>query len=309
MILSLQQLMNQLIFLSVLLVFWVPPLQGAEGRDVQERYTEVAMRMIGHEVLNCLGDTDSRVLPIEKVDDRYYISFATELAFDPSDLVAVIADAMERAAVANNYLVEVADCDSQEVVYSFVVFLSDNGDILPCEGRMLPEACYQLLVTIMDDAAVEYAVPVALDTHAHERNGIMTSIHFAQIRFWVVLPLLLVLGVTVLLSTRKIQIVRPVDSMQIGAYRLDQRTLVLTIGDTKTQLSHKEAELLQVLHQSANTAVERAVLLEKIWGDEGSYVGRTLDVFISKLRKKLAADHTLQIVNIRGVGYKLVMAS
>ncbi|MEL7248624.1 MAG: winged helix-turn-helix domain-containing protein [Bacteroidota bacterium] len=307
MILSLQQLMNQVIFLLALLVLFVSPLRGAEGGDVQERYTEVAMRMIGHEVLNCLGDTDSRVLPIEKVDDRYYISFAKELAFDPSDLVSVIADAMERAAVANNYLVEVAGCDSQEVVYSFVVFLSDNGDILPCEGRMLPEACYQLLVTIMDDTAVEYAVPVTLNTQPHERNGRMISTHFAQSRLWLGLPLLLVFGIIVLLSTRKIQLVRPADPMQIGAYRFDQRTLVLTIGDTKTQLSHKEAELLQVLHQSANTAVERAVLLEKIWGDEGSYIGRTLDVFISKLRKKLAADNTLQIVNIRGVGYKLVM--
>ena len=55
-----------------------------------------------------------------------------------------------------------------------------------------------------------------------------------------------------------------------------------------------------------NTTVERDVILNMVWGDEGDYVGRTLDVFISKLRKKLEADSSVKIVNIRGVGYKLV---
>ena len=308
MILSPRKLMNQLISLSVLLAFLVLPVRGAEGEDIQERYTQVAMRMIGHEVLKCLGDAESRVLPIEKNDNRYYISFATELAFDPSDLVFVIVDVLEHTAVADNYLVEVAECNSQEVVYSFVVFQSDNGDIRPCEGRILPEACYQLLITIMDDATIdtEYAVPVAVDPHSYRKNEMLTSINFAQIRFWGA-PLLFLIGLIGFLITRKEQVDEPTNLLRIGAFSFDQRTLVLTIENSRVQLSHKEAELLQMLHQAVNTPVERAVLLEKIWGDEGSYVGRTLDVFISKLRKKLAADNKVQIVNVRGVGYKLVL--
>ena len=53
--------------------------------------------------------------------------------------------------------------------------------------------------------------------------------------------------------------------------------------------------------------MEREVLLNKVWGDQGDYVGRTLDVFISKLRKKLEADPHVKIVSIRGVGYKMVI--
>ena len=64
-----------------------------------------------------------------------------------------------------------------------------------------------------------------------------------------------------------------------------------------------------LLYQKANTTVERDIILNKVWGDEGDYVGRTLDVFISKLRKKLETDSTIKIVNIRGVGYKLVIAN
>ena len=53
--------------------------------------------------------------------------------------------------------------------------------------------------------------------------------------------------------------------------------------------------------------MEREKILATVWGDEGDYVGRTLDVFVSKLRKKLEADANVRIVNIRGVGYRLVL--
>ncbi len=300
--------MKQLLFLLTLLGFMISPLQGAEGQHVQERYTKVAMRMIGHEVLQCLGDEDSRVLPIEKIDDRYQISFTAELAFEPSDLVSVIVEVMDRAAVANNYLVEVAHCTSREVVYAFAVFWSDNKDIRPCTGRMLPKACYQLLVTIMDDTSsnVGHATSLAHDSSSYRTNVGTRVGSFAQIRFWAI-PVLLFIGLSTFLFMRKAPVASSSTLLQIGSFRFDQRTLVLSNENTKIQLSHKEAELLQVLHQSANTPVERAVLLRRIWGDEGSYVGRTLDVFVSKLRKKLAVDNNIQIVNVRGVGYKLIM--
>ena len=64
--------------------------------------------------------------------------------------------------------------------------------------------------------------------------------------------------------------------------------------------------MLKLLNESANTTVPKEVLLNKVWGDEGDYIGRTLDVFISKLRKKLEADPELKIINARGVGYKLI---
>jgi DNA-binding response OmpR family regulator len=81
----------------------------------------------------------------------------------------------------------------------------------------------------------------------------------------------------------------------------------LILGNEVTELTGKEVALLTVLHDSVNQTVEREVILNKVWGDEGDYIGRTLDVFISKLRKKLAADPDLKIANIRGVGYKLIV--
>jgi DNA-binding response OmpR family regulator len=93
----------------------------------------------------------------------------------------------------------------------------------------------------------------------------------------------------------------------IGGYHFDKRNTKLLIEHQKIELTSKEADLLLLLFNAANTTVEREHILNMVWGDEGDYVGRTLDVFISKLRKKLEFDSKVKIVNIRGVGYKLVI--
>ena len=95
--------------------------------------------------------------------------------------------------------------------------------------------------------------------------------------------------------------------ISLGAYQFDKRNSELLFENRSVDLTSKEAELLLLLYDAVNTSVEREVILNRVWGDEGDYVGRTLDVFISKLRKKLEADSSVKIVNIRGIGYKLVL--
>ena len=77
-------------------------------------------------------------------------------------------------------------------------------------------------------------------------------------------------------------------------------------NDIAIDLTGKEAELLNLLYENVNITVKKEEILHQVWGDEGVYEGRTLDVFISKLRKKLEYDESLRILNIRGVGYKLL---
>lgn len=93
----------------------------------------------------------------------------------------------------------------------------------------------------------------------------------------------------------------------IGGYEFDKRNMRLSYDNKNVDLTSKETDLLSLLHTNANTTLRREQILRQIWGDQGDYIGRTLDVFISKLRKKLESDPTIKITNIRGVGYKLVM--
>ena len=70
-------------------------------------------------------------------------------------------------------------------------------------------------------------------------------------------------------------------------------------------LTSKECELIDILSRNQNQVVKRDQLVKEIWEDKGVFVGRSLDAFISKIRKKLRDDHSVKIVNVHGVGYKL----
>jgi DNA-binding response OmpR family regulator len=72
-------------------------------------------------------------------------------------------------------------------------------------------------------------------------------------------------------------------------------------------LSYKEAELLKRLYLSRNQVLERTAVLLELWGDDSFFNGRSLDVFITRLRHHLKQDPKIQIVNIRGIGYKLIV--
>jgi len=72
------------------------------------------------------------------------------------------------------------------------------------------------------------------------------------------------------------------------------------------QLTHREAHLLFHLINSKNKVLNRSFILNKLWGDDDFFNARSMDVFISKLRKKLKKDNSIQILNVRGFGYKIV---
>ncbi|MBK8966761.1 MAG: response regulator transcription factor [Saprospiraceae bacterium] len=93
--------------------------------------------------------------------------------------------------------------------------------------------------------------------------------------------------------------------VSIGNYQFDYRNLHLTYngeeGDTLTQ---KEADLLKLLNENRNNVVKRSYILETIWGKDDYFLGRSLDVFISRLRKYLNRDDRIKVENIHGVGFK-----
>lgn len=92
----------------------------------------------------------------------------------------------------------------------------------------------------------------------------------------------------------------------IGIFSFDFNNQQLIISDKKSiKLTNKEARLLKILVQNKNQVVERDIIMKSIWEDEGYFVARSMDVFISKLRKYLKEDPLIMINNIHGVGYRL----
>jgi DNA-binding response OmpR family regulator len=93
--------------------------------------------------------------------------------------------------------------------------------------------------------------------------------------------------------------------LKVGNTTLDIHNLIVETSGVKTQLTYKEGKLLQMFFRHADRLVEREVFLKAVWEDNGFFVARSMDVFVSKLRRHLRHDPSIRIENIRGVGYVL----
>jgi DNA-binding response OmpR family regulator len=93
---------------------------------------------------------------------------------------------------------------------------------------------------------------------------------------------------------------------QLGTYEFDYPSQRLAHNGESTNLTTKEAELLKLLALNKNRVLEREIALKLIWGNDNYFTGRSMDVFITKLRKYLKEDPSVEIVNVHGTGYKLM---
>lgn len=263
-----------------------------------DKHTLNAMRIIGHELLLDASDSTSRVLPVIKQFNTYTIQFATEFQFLPKQLFETIDSVIKATNIASRYIVEVEVCTTKEIIYSYEAGRSTLAEMIPCAFREPEKACYSFAITI-------------LETNVATTSDIKKP--YLSIQFWIpgiaVVIIAAVLVIALFRRRKQEEVIKTNGhAILIGAYKFDPVNSILLTQQGKVSFSAKESELLQLLNKNANTTIEREVILKTVWGNDGDYIGRTLDVFISKLRKKLEANTNLKIVNIRGVGYKLIIA-
>ena len=93
---------------------------------------------------------------------------------------------------------------------------------------------------------------------------------------------------------------------EIGSYLFDPVAQTLLHAGVRQELSHRESEILKRLCENRNQVVNTQDVLLELWGDDSFFNSRSLHVFITKLRHKLSQDEQIRIVNVRGIGYKLI---
>jgi DNA-binding response OmpR family regulator len=98
------------------------------------------------------------------------------------------------------------------------------------------------------------------------------------------------------------------DIYEIGRFVFNARLRTLTSGDDEKKLSPKEAQLLELLALNPNALISREMALKKIWGNDDYFTARSMDVYITKLRKFLSEDPRLNIKNIHGAGFQLIIS-
>ena len=262
----------------------------------QEQHATVALRMVGHLFLQNIGDSTSRVLPIKQEGNSYSVSFESEFSFDPDTLINIANRVITENDVAEGYNVQVISCNTKEVVYAFEISFTQVGTMIPCGGRIMPLDCYEFVFTFISTESQNTGTSLIKEEDKSK-----------SVFFWI-MPVVLLGGLgSFYIYKANIKDKENHDEISIGSYKLKKSTSTLVRNENSVLLSEKELNLLVLLYENLNKTVERELILSRVWDDEGAYVGRTLDVFLSKLRKNLEEDNAIKITNVRGVGYKLVL--
>lgn len=264
---------------------------SSEDSDFNFAKREILLRKIGHELLLQSGDSTSRVLPIKKIaENEYQISFENELTFQSDFLVKITQRLLPKDELANDYVVNVFNCGTSSIVYGYIISKNKKEDIIACVGRKQPKACYVINVKFK---------PTGIYT---AMNGYLLG----GISFLAIVGFIFMKSVKPKKASPKEE---ESNIFTFGTVLFDAPKRELVINNNSIDLTATETRVLLIFALSPNETIERSRLQKEIWEDEGVIVGRSLDMFISKLRKKLELDPNINIVVIRGKGYKLEVNS
>ncbi|HRE65480.1 MAG TPA: winged helix-turn-helix domain-containing protein [Cyclobacteriaceae bacterium] len=276
-----------LIAISVFLLSAGSIITQPESR-FPEKEISIALRNVGHRLLLHAGDSTSRVLPVKQLTEyNYLLEFQTPFAFVPDSLVNIVQQSLKATSLSLDYVVNVLACGSQEIVYGFQIGNQKQTTLVPCLGREQPEGCYVINLSFLQaDSSQKKSYLFALALVS------LVTIGFVGRAY----------------PKNKNVILNQSSAALIGKFEFYADLRKLRLGKLSVDLSDKESQLLKLFVQQINQPVAREVLMKEVWQDNGALISRSLDVFVSRLRKKLKDDPTIQLQNVHGVGYKLVVA-
>jgi hypothetical protein len=275
-------------------IFFLPAFitDRSDVEGVSKR-VNLAVRAIGHDLLLRAGDSVSVVPPVtEKSRGVFLLEFENEFMFQPDTLVEIVQRSLVKTELSH-YTVTVQQCHRPDLVYGFEINPPANS-IISCRGRTQPKACYTIEIAFAD-----FPGPTFLNS----QMAIVIS---------GMLAVLAVVFINRNPGSKKSLVeqnasaqheINPV--LTIGRFVFDTLHQRLRMGEETISLTDKECRILVVLNKNMEQLTPREELIQDVWTDEGVITGRGLDMFISKLRKKLSADPDLRITNIHGKGYRL----
>ena len=268
---------------------------SADKKDdgFQNSRNEILLRKIGHDLLLSSGDDSSRVMPVQQLSgNRFRIRFQNQLSLLPDSVISIVHHSLASGTFPADYAVSVIDCNAKAVVYGFTVAAAEKDNVLSCQGRLIPNGCYYIDISFSQATSVKQQKLLGYSIAAIAGIFLIGGFAWYKKRKRINAP--------------EEQPPSPVSNLvKIGQYDFNFEQHFLEKENVKTILTTKESKLLYIFARSINQLVDRNSLQEQVWGNEGVIVTRSLDMFVSKLRKKLQDDPAVKIVNFPGKGYKL----
>lgn len=251
---------------------------------------KVSLREVGHHLLLANQDSTTIVKPVVSSEvSKYQLSFEEQLEISPDSLVIYIENSFKKTGLPQDYLIEVLQCADKEVAYSYYKKEPKTGtNDIHCRTRLLKKGCYLINVKFIK-------LP----------EGNTSSLNTLYALLLGILILIAIVFTYFKINSKSILKDSNKDYESIGKYKFYPKQNKLIKEASEISLSKKECELLSIFIANPNQIIKRDELTKKVWEDNGVIVGRSLDTYISKLRKKLQEDPSIKLNNIHGVGYKL----
>ena len=276
-------------FAFFLLLGWLFSGSNEKNEDFSER-VKISLREVGNQLLLSNQDSTSLVLPVLELNNsKYKLSFQNQLSFNPTNLVSIVKNSFQKSLLPNHYRVEVIQCLDNEIGYSYEIKNLSEKDIIPCSGRLLPNNCYTIEVKFLNTIDLFFSKQIFLFAFIFLVTIFLLDFNFSKRK-----------GIVNIQNNKK-------EYSNIGSFRFYPEQNKLEKQAIEISLSKKECELLVIFVANPNEIIKRDELTKKVWEDKGVFVGRSLDTYISKLRKKLQEDTSVKLINIHGVGYKLMV--
>lgn len=244
----------------------------------------LALRRTAHHLLKAAGDSTSRIPPVQQTQPGTWL-IRLKHPFDYNRLPALLQESFDRHGIRRSYDVAVLRCFDNELQLGYNALDYARDTTVPCGGRDMDAECYNLQVTFADTPP---------------KQGLLWALFLSSMAL---------AGAWLFLKKRRPAPVAdtPADApgLVFGNSSLDVVNLLLVCGGVRHELTYREAKLMNLFATNPNRLLERANILQQVWADEGILVGRSVDVFVSRLRKMLRDDPSVRIVAVHGVGYRL----
>lgn len=288
--------MNRKLQINIILVFVLigslfyifNEVKNVRSNGIDEEKVNLAMRQTAHNMLIAIKDSTSKIDKVERLkNNAFKVEINSGINYDT--LPTILEQSLADFNIKNDYYLTVQECFEQGILLGFQKQAVINDEI-PCRKRDIEKTCNVIILNLEEE------------NYAMNSSGLFISFLLsllASLLLWIRRPR----------KKKSLEIISEeiIDdpSYQLGLYKFDPETQSLQVNEEITSLTYRENKLLQFLARHLNDVCNRESILKNVWEDEGVIVGRSLDVFISRLRKKLSADPNIEIKNIHGVGYKL----
>jgi hypothetical protein len=278
-----------LLLLAVPIPAWLlmSALEEAQGGSSSDKIN-LAMRRTADGLLRQSGDSTSRIPAVVQAKEGVW-QVRLEQPFGYEQLPLLLQASFDLYGIREPYEVAVRRCTDNVIDLGYHQFDYLEKNAVSCQEREMPEGCHFIEVTFLGD-------------------GKKTP--FLALTSLFLLLILGVLGVRRFFFGQKPALAAAISAVQteglsFGNSHLDVAGQTLICGSSRHPLTFRETKLLRLFVCSPDRLLERNYILQEVWADEGVLVGRSMDVFISRLRKKLASDPSVGIVAVHGVGYRL----